>query len=96
VESEPKIEASSAVINMILGNLLRNAIAATNAGKVTITLSHSALIITDEGQGITQSPSDQGHGLGLLIVDDFCQRFGWKFSLKNREQHGCQAAILFK
>jgi len=96
VESEPKIEASSAVINMILGNLLRNAIAATNAGKVTITLSHSALIITDEGQGITQSPSDQGHGLGLLIVDDFCQRFGWKFSLKNREQHGCQADILFK
>jgi len=96
VESEPKIQASSAVINMILGNLLRNAIAATNAGKVTITLSQSALNITDEGQGIAQSPSDQGHGLGLLIVDDFCQRFGWKFSLINREKIGCQATILFK
>ena len=96
VESEPKIHASSAVVNMILGNLLRNAIAATNAGKVTITLSQSALMVTDEGQGMTQTPNAEGHGLGLLIVDDLCQRFGWTFSLKNREQQGCQATILFK
>ena len=96
VESEPMIEASNAVINMILGNLIRNAIAATNDGAVIITLSESALVVVDDGEGILEGTNDEGHGLGLLIIDDFCQRYGWRFSLTNRELRGCRAKILLK
>ncbi|MGF1694647.1 HAMP domain-containing histidine kinase [Vibrio lamellibrachiae] len=96
VESEPMIKASSAVVNMILGNLVRNAIAATNNGSVTVTLSDSILLVEDEGEGMIETPNRDGHGLGLLIVDDFCQRYGWQFNLANREQRGCRAEIRFE
>ncbi|WP_434565978.1 HAMP domain-containing sensor histidine kinase [Vibrio chagasii] len=95
VESEPTIQATSAIMNMLIGNLLRNAIAATNLGTVTITLSQNSITIEDQGEGLQDQYNPNGHGLGLLIVDYLCQRYHWDFKLFNRSCGGCTAQITF-
>ncbi|MEZ8818285.1 sensor histidine kinase [Vibrio sp. 10N.222.54.A1] len=96
VQSEPTIQATSAIMNMLIGNLLRNAIAATNSGTVTVTLSHESVVIEDQGEGLQEQYNPNGHGLGLLIVEDLCQRFQWGFELVNRSCGGCTAKITFQ
>ena len=34
-----------------------------------------------------------GHGLGLMIVDDLCQRYGWQFKIGTHPEGGCEAVI---
>ncbi|MFA0048357.1 sensor histidine kinase [Vibrio sp. 10N.261.51.F11] len=96
IQSEPTIQATSAIMNMLVGNLLRNAIAATNSGTVTVTLSEQSIVIEDQGEGLQEQYNPNGHGLGLLIVEDLCQRFQWGFELVNRSCGGCTAKITFQ
>ncbi|MCE4934121.1 sensor histidine kinase [Aliivibrio fischeri] len=93
--SEPQIRASTAVMNMLIGNLLRNAIAATENGNIHIKITENHLTIKDSGLGLTSKVDSNGHGLGLLIVNDFCKRYGWKFKLSNDLNRGCNAEIKF-
>lgn len=95
VEGEPSVRATSAILNMLIGNLLRNAIAATNHGKVTITLTQHLISIQDQGEGLTEQYNPSGHGLGLLIVDDLCSRYNWDFELINHQNGGCVALVVF-
>lgn len=95
VLSSPRLEATTAVMNMIVGNLIRNAIAATNQGNIYVVLSADSISIRDQGEGLKGQPNSDGHGLGLLIVDDLCSRYGWSFTLKNHSQGGCNAIIKF-
>lgn len=89
----PCIKASPAVLNMVLGNLIRNAIAASELGKIVINVSAVAITVEDNGSGLENSEQHEGHGLGLLIVEDLCHRYGWEFSIKNRKPQGCIATI---
>ncbi len=93
---EPQLKASSAVLNMVVGNLLRNAIAATEQGQVVLEVSMRALTILDSGPGLTQTTNPDGHGLGLLIVEDLCRRYHWDFTIRNRTTVGCEAVITFQ
>ncbi|TFH92829.1 sensor histidine kinase [Vibrio ouci] len=91
----PTTRATEPVINMILGNLLRNAIAATEQGTITVDISKQQLVIIDDGAGLKEAPNSEGHGLGLLIVDDLCQRYQWQFDIQNHHSRGCVATIKF-
>lgn len=95
----PAIKASVAVLNMVVGNLFRNACAASSDGSIDIIVSEHSIEVIDDGKGLleqkTEHESTQGHGLGLLIVNDFCQRFDWRFSLKNHPSRGGLATIAF-
>ncbi|MGF1910614.1 HAMP domain-containing histidine kinase [Vibrio kasasachensis] len=95
ISSTPTIRATPPVMHMIIGNLIRNAIAATAQGEVTINVSNTMISIIDDGPGLASKPDSNGHGLGLLIVDDLCQRYQWKFSLVNHQERGCIASIEF-
>lgn len=93
---EPQLKATPAVLNMVVGNLLRNAIAATQQGTITLTVNAKYLTIQDSGEGLNHHDYQHGHGLGLLIVDDICHRYHWRFSLTNRSEKGCEARIEFQ
>ncbi|ANS85867.1 Histidine kinase [Vibrio scophthalmi] len=95
IESRPQVQATPAVLNMILGNLIRNAIAATAHGEVTIHVTEQRVTITDDGSGLSEQPSSHGHGLGLLIVEDLSRRYQWHFELCNHPTRGCVAKITF-
>lgn len=95
IQGSPQIKASDAVLNMVVGNLIRNAIAATNKGKISINMTEQKLSVRDEGNGLTESYDEQGHGMGLLIVDHLCRRFSWEFVLENLADGGCEARITF-
>ncbi|MDR9831272.1 HAMP domain-containing sensor histidine kinase [Vibrio sp. FNV 38] len=104
----PYIKASSAIIQILLSNLLRNAIAASDQCHIKVDLDVTKLKVIDRGSGLSKdnpqkmqerstgdSQTQEGHGLGLLIVHDLCQRYGWHFSLQNSQQGGCIATIDF-
>ncbi|MBR9728432.1 sensor histidine kinase [Shewanella intestini] len=91
--SSPYLNASLAVLNIIVGNLIRNAIAASEEGKVTLNVCTDSITVEDNGPGLNHSTNDEGHGLGLLIVNDLCHRYAWTFSIENRKPIGCIATI---
>lgn len=96
IKANPEIKATSAVMIILLGNLLRNAIAATSKGTICVIMDSNSLAVCDEGSGLSSTPNTQGHGLGLLIVEEFCRRYGWQFMISDRLQGGCKAEIQFK
>lgn len=96
VEGEPMIAAEPAMMAILIGNILRNAIAASpKSSEITVSLQDRALIVIDQGGGLGHSPSPQGHGLGLDIISTLCQRFEWQFELLNNPNGGCRAKIHF-
>jgi signal transduction histidine kinase len=93
INGNPSTRATSAVLMIILGNLIRNAIAATPCGLIHITMDEEIISIRDEGAGFSTIPKADGHGLGLMIVDDLCQRYGWQFTLRTHLDGGCEAVL---
>lgn len=95
----PTIKPTSAVLRMLLSNLIGNAINASDSGEITISVNSDEIIITDNGRGLSASEHDSanghGHGLGLLIVDSLCQRYQWQFSLSDIKPIGCCARLTF-
>ena len=97
------IQATPAVMSMIVSNLIRNAMNATNQGEIKVLMTQQSLTILDNGQGLEEvdyskqalANNATGHGLGLLIVDELCRRYHWAFQLTNRASNGCQAKIDF-
>lgn len=87
--------ASETLLQLLLGNLVKNAFNFTQTGEVKITLDNQMLVVTDTGAGLGHSQQSQdSHGLGLLIVKDICRLFDWHFELQPW-QHGCKAKVTF-
>lgn len=96
IQGQPFISAPFVVVEIVLGNLLRNAITAMTEGTIYITLTDTSVFVRDEGVGLTTKIANAGgYGLGLLIIEDFCKRYGWTFSLINGVTHGCVARVDF-
>jgi two-component sensor histidine kinase len=49
----------------------------------------------DEGIGFIDQPFEDGHGLGLILIEDLCQRFCWQFTIQSQEDVGTVATITF-
>ena len=62
-------------------------------------------VMLDDGTGIAVKDADRlkrrgrrgrdsdGFGLGLAIVDQLCERLGWRLEIDNRHSGGCRARI---
>ncbi len=94
-QQAPLIEPSPAVLRMLLTNLITNAIHASDSDTIYVNIQSQAIRVIDKGQGLAPegTQSQEGHGLGLMIVDNLCQRYGWQFDLVQGEDKGCIATL---
>jgi len=102
-----EIEAPKAVVAIVLGNLVRNALTYTDEGEVVITVDNGLLIIKDTGPGIPaeqleqiftrhyRGPKSGGSGIGLAIVKRICERQRWQISIESEEKVGTTVKLGF-
>ena len=102
------VEAPEKVLSVMLGNLLRNAVAYTERGRVRVTISAQGLEIEDTGVGIPPerirdlrrpflrgTHQQPGHGVGLTIVHRLSDRFGWPVTIDSEPGRGTRVRVLF-
>lgn len=87
-----------------LGNLVSNAIVHTENGGILVGARRRGdmlnLQVIDSGKGISEedkaritdplnkSANSPGHGLGLAIVSEICEEYGWTFSVASSPDKG--------
>ncbi len=74
-----------------------NALNCSQQGHIAVFLNQEQLQIIDNGIGLeSETRGYQGFGIGLVIVQDICQRYGWTFELTNNQIKGCTATVCFE
>lgn len=107
VVAEPSLTFERPLLEIVIANLLRNALFNTNSGKILFRLETDRLIVRDTGIGMRSEvleraldrfyvgPSSAGAGVGLSLVKRICDRYGWRISLDSQEGQGTTAEIVF-
>ena len=80
------------VLNMILKNLIENALRFTNNGVIRVEITSTRITVQDTGSGLDESVESE-HGLGLLIVKRLCHAYSWNFTISNSAAGGCIAQL---
>ena len=108
--AELRVRAPVKVVQIVVGNLLRNALTYTANGTVDVTVAASAVKVADTGPGMSQpelanafepfyradtSRGSRGHGLGLSIVRRLSQQFGWQLAANSRLGEGTTMEVHF-
>ncbi len=101
------IKADEAGFERVVENLLSNAIKYNKAGGyVRIYRNGNQLIFEDSGRGIDtknlfivfersfqEAPDSQGHGLGLTIVKNYCDRHRIKIAIDTQKGKGTKISL---
>lgn len=109
VQTDPAlvVAADCGLLDILVSNLVRNALSYTDAGSVTVHQDSRSLIISDTGRGIPSDAIDQaflrhfrditstGAGIGLSLVKRICDRYGWVVRLESREHQGTTVTVVF-
>jgi len=107
-ENEPQLSIPPAILQIVLTNLIRNAIQHTAAGKIRVIVKADRVIVSDTGAGmeledlklVTQSHGrrdpNKGFGLGLSIVQRLCDRLGWKLEIESKIGLGTTVKLIFQ
>lgn len=105
--ARPRLPVDRAVLSMVLGNLLRNALNFTNEGEVRVRVLADGIEVLDTGTGIgdadvstlfnpyVRGATSDGAGLGLSLVQRLCERHGWQVTLSNLPEGGTLARWVF-
>ena len=93
-----EIPAQPQLFKAVLHNLLNNAFACSVNGKVTLTVTEQGIEVVDNGVGLDSKPRGyEGFGIGLVLVEDICNKYGWDFYLANNpDSPGCTASVGFR
>ena len=106
-EFETKVRILDNHIEIILGNLVRNAINNTEQGRVIITENENGFSVTDTGRGMQQVeidfvmekskkvPLNSTSGLGLYLVTNICRYYGLKLEVESSLGKGTQFSVIF-
>ena len=105
------VKAPSRVIQIILTNLLRNAINYTQQGSVIVRIRKNTISVIDTGIGMSPEElqhafepfyrgersraSSMGHGLGLSIVRRLVHQFDWPIHVQSNVGKGTEVTIEF-
>jgi len=100
--------APSKVVESVIGNLVRNAFAYTDAGSVTVRIGRSQVQIEDTGAGMEAEEVEQifkafyskgrqrgGFGVGLTIVKRLTDRFEWTVDYESEPGRGTTVTVRF-
>ncbi len=102
-----ELAVAPAYFAIVVDNLVRNALAHTESGLVTVTLGADRLVVTDTGIGIDAADMERvfqryyrgaasdGSGIGLSLVKRICDRQGWQVELDSRDGGGTTATLTF-
>ncbi|WP_394183527.1 sensor histidine kinase [Marinomonas posidonica] len=82
------------IFHILLGNLLKNAMASTEKGRIDIQVVGNQIDVIDTGCGLKGKPGGESYGLGLMIVRDICVKYACEFSLQDNANKGCVASVI--
>ena len=98
--------APVAIVQVAIGNLLRNAIENSDRGVVKVSLQAPAMVrIEDPGHGMSpeeiaaiyrrmaRGGTRQGNGIGLDLLGRLCEHLGWKLQLDSATGQGTVATL---
>jgi len=106
-EGDPQLSIPVSIFQIMLTNLIRNAIQHTASGKINVIVKNDRVIVSDTGTGMdpddlrldTQFPSGEdpykGHGIGLSIVTRLCTRLDWTLEFESQPGRGTTAQLIF-
>jgi signal transduction histidine kinase len=107
VTARPRLAVERAVLTMVVSNLLRNAFAHTEQGRIRVCLDERTLEVADTGGGIDpaelsrvferyyRSENSSGAGIGLSLVKRICDRYGWIISIDSQPGQGTVTRLEF-
>jgi signal transduction histidine kinase len=105
--AEPNLIVERPLLEIVIGNLIRNALFHTRSGTILLRLEAERLIVRDTGAGMHpeelahaleryyKGPSSAGSGVGLSLVKRICDRYGWRIALDSEQGQGTTAEIAF-
>jgi signal transduction histidine kinase len=107
IRDDAVVELDRKALQLVLGNLIKNAVRYTQAGYVRVTYDAPRLTVSDSGSGIAPEHLPQvferfyrgdGHaeglGLGLAIVRRICDDLGWKIEVQTEPGSGSAFSIV--
>lgn len=100
------MEQPQSIVQIMLTNILRNAIEHTHDGHIMIGVEADCLTIRDTGYGITEddlpkvfdrnfTTKKDGVGLGLYLVKRICERFEWRITIDSKPGAGTTVTVRF-
>ncbi|MHB1258649.1 sensor histidine kinase, partial [Thiobacillus sp.] len=111
IASDATLQVNGDAFDLVFTNLLKNAIAYTGQGKISVSYEAQRLCIEDTGIGISAADlphiferfyrgihpmeKQDGLGLGLSIVKRICDQSGWRITLHSEENRGTRVMIDF-
>jgi signal transduction histidine kinase len=105
------VDAPEKVLEILVGNLLRNAFNYTLQGSIHIVLYSNSMEIIDSGIGMKkeqlqavtrpfyraeEATAALGHGLGMTIVQRLCARYNWQLSISSSHGQGTRVKVTFR
>lgn len=110
-EAELRIRVPRKVLEIVLGNLVRNALTYTSKGEVIVTVTARSVKVQDTGIGMSSAELEnafepffraepsrsatKGHGLGLSIVRRLARQFGWTLLTASQPNEGTSVEVQF-
>lgn len=107
--ADPTLHASPRVFAVMLRNLLSNASAFTERGRIEVRIEADRVVVVDTGIGMTaevlqrafdpfyraEPDRASGKGMGLSIVRRLGERFGWPIGIESKPGQGTMVSIRF-
>jgi len=81
---QPIFQVPASVFNVMMDNLLRNAVQHGGAGPIECLLSERHIQIRNQNNAAESS--QQGYGIGLVIIHRICAQLGWTLELQQRNE----------